>query len=66
MTFEELVRAIGPGFHPDIAGSEYTNLPDGVTVEDYERIVGLAELEETCEGDIYDQTLNIFIRNGWA
>lgn len=40
--YEALVHKIGPGFHPDTRGADYTNLPDGVTAADVDRIVSAA------------------------
>jgi len=34
-----MVRAIGPGFHPDTRGSDYTSLPAGYTPERVESIL---------------------------
>lgn len=65
MTFEELVTLIGPGFHPDTRGKDYASLPVSVTAADVDRVVDDAFMERTCEGDVYDRTLNLFHRNGW-
>lgn len=32
-SFMAMVRAIGPGFHPDTPGHDYITLPDGYTPE---------------------------------
>jgi len=33
-----MVRAIGPGFHPDTRGSDYTSLPAGYTPQQVDQI----------------------------
>lgn len=35
----ELAAKIGPGFHPDTRGADYTSLPDGVTPERVDKVV---------------------------
>lgn len=37
-----MINAIGPGFHPDTDGEEYTSLPDGYDPEEVNRILGAA------------------------
>lgn len=45
--YTKLVQAIGPGFHPDTPGDDYTNLPDGYLPRDVNRI-----LREAVQADI--------------
>lgn len=40
--YENLVEAIGAGFHPDTFGAEYESLPDQYSAEDVDRIVEAA------------------------
>lgn len=61
MTYEELIRKIGPGFHPDTRGYEYASLPDGVTAEEVENVVN----EAHQEGNAYTRAWNVFILEGW-
>jgi hypothetical protein len=37
-----LAASVGAGFHPDTAGDDYIELPDGVTSEGYDATVDLA------------------------
>jgi hypothetical protein len=39
MTYEQLVAAIGRGFHPDISGDQYASLPEGITPELVDQVV---------------------------
>jgi hypothetical protein len=55
-TFEEIVRAIGHGFHPDTAGEDYLSLPEGVTPDDVDAAV--ADLVESGK-DPYEEGLRI-------
>ena len=61
MTFEELVQAIGLGFHPDTPGDKYTSLPEGITPEDVDRIVNeaWAESDMHLAPDPYRRTLAV-------
>ena len=61
MTYEDLVRAIGPGFHPDTEASDYTSLPDGVTVRECEKIVLNAHLA----GNATKRAWAVFQEQGW-
>lgn len=51
--YRALVRMIGPGFHPDTRGADYTNLPPGLTAEDVDRIVDNA-LRDLGEDRLYE------------
>ena len=46
----ELVQAIGPGFHPDTRGQDYTSLPAGYTPE---RVEGIVLAAHRAGMDIY-------------
>lgn len=50
ITYEELVRAIGPGFHPDTAGDDYMELPEGVTPELVDELVEQAHQDTFYHG----------------
>ena len=67
MTYEDLVKAIGQGFHPDTPGGDYTSLPEGVTARDVDRIVGDAfrDMVDGLEDDPYTRALAVFRDMGW-
>jgi len=62
VTYEELVRAIGPGFHPDLRGEDYTSLPDGITPDQVDEIVELAHKTSNP----YQRAFEIFITEHWV
>ena len=37
--YVDLVRLVGPGFHPDTRGADYTSLPEGITPERVDEVV---------------------------
>ena len=60
-TYEELVRAIGPGFHPDTYGDDYTSLPAGLTPEIVDEVVAVAFVmhEAGDDKDPYSRALAV-------
>lgn len=66
MTYDELVLAIGPGFHPDTRGDEYTSLPEGLAPEDVDMVVELAFIEEETGGPCpYSRALELLQWDGF-
>lgn len=70
LTYEELVRKIGPGFHPDTAGDEYDSLPEGVDPSAVDFVVRAAllihEIWPSEKSDPYDRALTVFKEEGWS
>ena len=60
--FAALVEAVGPGFHPDTPGSDYTNLPAGYTADEVDRIV---EAVLAADLDPYEIALDLMCAAGW-
>lgn len=64
MTLEELIDTIGPGFHPDTPGTDYTSLPEGITPAMVDDVLDAAFDDDS--GRVYHDTLARFIKNGWV
>lgn len=56
--YSRLVRAIGPGFHPDTAGADYNSLPDGIEPEIVDEIV---EVALAAKVDVHGLGLDLII-----
>lgn len=70
MAYEDLVRLVGPGFHPDTRGNEYTSLPAGLTPKDVDKIVRDAFARNTALPSKftspYARAWQVFKEQGWA
>jgi hypothetical protein len=58
--YRALVTAIGPGFHPDTRGEDYTSLPDGYTPD---RVDAIVDRAFALNLDVYGGVLDLF--NQW-
>lgn len=61
MDYDELVLAIGAGFHPDTRGDDYASLPEGLPPEDVDMTVELAMIahDEGTGPDPYERAVEL-------
>lgn len=62
MSYEELIRAIGPGFHPDVRGEDYAVLPAHITPQMVNQVVDYAHSDGS---NPYRRAFHVFIEQGW-